>query len=500
MKDRWKQARNKMISDARKMLVVELSFLCGRYHATAWGRNVNEGEAEWPPSPYRLARALVDVWYRRRTDWPAERVQPLLEALSSAVRFQLPPSRSHHTRSYLSSNSWDPNDKQLVFDAFVAMDRNESVLLGFEATLPEASVQDLDDLLSELNYLGRSESLCRARAVQDPEGIEWNCVPIEGSEDSMEMNRVRVACVRSPEDYDRLASRAAGVRWFDALCMSTGQLLKEGWSDPPALLWTDYALDRQNLMEALQKKTKSKPSYQTRYRVARYALSSKVLPSIKETLPLAERVRAHLMGIHKRICEGDSSLVSSRFSGKDSLGRPLKDHHHAFFLPLDEDGDGRLDHVMVMSGEPFDVSEVAALDRFRSVWQTGGRPDVFFVLVSLSEDYGDCRSCAWVSATPYVTGRHYRRGRGTFEEWLSADLLKECGFHGLPLPMSVEWIQETRHTTKSVRWLEFIRSRKEKPDRRGFGCILRFDQPVAGPFALGSGCHFGLGLFVPINV
>ena len=47
------------------MPVLEITFPAGRYHATAWGRNVNEGDPEWPPSPFRLARALMDMRYRR---------------------------------------------------------------------------------------------------------------------------------------------------------------------------------------------------------------------------------------------------------------------------------------------------------------------------------------------------------------------------------------------------------------------------------------------------
>jgi len=46
------------------MLIIELAFLNGRFHATPWGRHVNEGAPEWPPSPYRLVRALYDTWKR----------------------------------------------------------------------------------------------------------------------------------------------------------------------------------------------------------------------------------------------------------------------------------------------------------------------------------------------------------------------------------------------------------------------------------------------------
>ena len=42
-----------------------LRFPWGRYHATAWGRQANEGAAEWPPSPWRILRALYATWRAR---------------------------------------------------------------------------------------------------------------------------------------------------------------------------------------------------------------------------------------------------------------------------------------------------------------------------------------------------------------------------------------------------------------------------------------------------
>ena len=37
----------------------------GRFHATPWGHHVNEGIVEWPPSPYRIVRALASSLYTR---------------------------------------------------------------------------------------------------------------------------------------------------------------------------------------------------------------------------------------------------------------------------------------------------------------------------------------------------------------------------------------------------------------------------------------------------
>jgi CRISPR-associated protein Csb2 len=475
------------------MLNIELQFLAGRYHATPWGRNVNEGEVEWPPSPYRLARALVDVWKRRRPEWKEDRVEPLLSAFEGVPRFLLPPATTAHTRSFLSSNERDVTSRQLVFDAFVTMERGDKLIMGFDSTLSPYEKEDLVSLLAELNYLGRSESWIRARIIEGPEDVAWNCGPASDRLVARAEN-VRLACLRPKGNYEANIQAMTGYRWMDALCLTSDALLQEGWSDPPALSWVDYQRPGDALLPVFKKKA---PALQSKFRVAKFALSSKVLPRIQETVSFAERIRGHLMGIHKRIRDDNPALVSPRLSGKDTEGKPLKGHQHAFYLPLDEDGDGRLEHLIVAVSEPFDGAELAALDRLRSVWQSGGRPDVNLVLVSLASEPLAYRSSTWVSVTPFVTSRHYRKGRGSFKEWLCGEITKECGFHGLPQPINIEWIPHTPHTSSPVRWTEFLRGRKGKPERGGYGCIVTFSEPVRGPFALGSSAHFGLGLFLP---
>ena len=302
------------------MLVIELQFPAGRYHATPWGRNVNEGDPEWPPSSYRLARAIVDVWKRRKPDWPQERVEPLLRGMSGPANFLLPPATAAHTRSYLSSNTRNPNDKQLIFDAFVVFDPDARVFVGFDSDLETSSLQDLNTLLEELNYLGRSEAWVRARVVQPPSGIEWNCPPAASAPQSNGRELVRVACLVPPDEYVKVPSRPTDQSWLEALCLTTRELLGEGWSNPPALSWLDYLRPKEPLPSTLRKELTSSG---TRFCCARYALSSKVLPSIKETVSFAERVRGHLMGIHKRIKDQNPTLVSPAFSGKGQDAGPV---------------------------------------------------------------------------------------------------------------------------------------------------------------------------------
>ena len=58
-----------------------IRFPLGRYHANPWDRAVNEGASEWPPSPWRLLRALVATWHTRWPDLPAPVLDGLLDAL-----------------------------------------------------------------------------------------------------------------------------------------------------------------------------------------------------------------------------------------------------------------------------------------------------------------------------------------------------------------------------------------------------------------------------------
>ena len=478
------------------MLAIELQFPGGRYHANPWGRNVNEGEVEWPPSPYRLARALIDVWKRRRPDWPEEKVLPIIKALAKPPSYYLPPAVAAHTRSFLSTNEKDPSAKQLIFDAFVVVDRDEKTIIGFDSDLEADEAADLEELLDELNYLGRSESWVRAQVARQVNENDWNCLPANHSSETSGGESVQVACLLSAVDYEGSSSRPESYSWLRSLCMDTKELLADGWSSPPVLAWVDYKRKENALQPS---SVRIIPSRRSRYRVAKYALYSTVLPQVQSTVSFAERIRSHLMGIHKKVVGDDPTKVSRMFSGKNPDGKPLNGHRHAFFLPLDEDGDGRIDHLLVTSAEPFGESELSALDRLRSVWQPDRRPDVEFVLTSLMEEPPVQDKNKWISVTPFVTARHYRKGRGSFDEWLDKEIEKECLFHNLPVPKTIRWIPYADKYNRPIRWLEFMRSRKNFPVRRGYGCIIEFDQPVSGPFSLGSGCHFGLGLFMPFG-
>jgi CRISPR-associated protein Csb1 len=109
------------------MLAIRLTFPAGRYHATPWGRHVNEGDVAWPPEPWRLLRALIATWHHKLKHERPETEQQLaalIETLASqAPSFRLPPATHSHSRHYLPQ--WKAGDTSLVLDAFASISPTE---------------------------------------------------------------------------------------------------------------------------------------------------------------------------------------------------------------------------------------------------------------------------------------------------------------------------------------------------------------------------------------
>ena len=164
---------------------------------------------------------------------------------------------------------------------------------------------------------------------------------------------------------------------------------------------------------------------------------------------------------------------------------------------MDQDNDGRIDHLLLKAARPFEPTELEALDRLHAIWQPDGKPDIDLVLVSLAKSFKSTNAKHWTSATPFVLKRHHRKGRGTYQEWLVKEIERECTIHGFPSPERIELIDHTIRGGHQLRWMEFVRSRKGSRPLQAHGCRLTFKGEVDGPFALGALCHFGLGLFVP---
>lgn len=529
------------------MIAIELRFLGGRFHATPWGRHVNEGAIEWPPSPWRLARALIANWRRKHPQVPVETVRALVGVLASSPEFYLPPAVVAHTRHYMRRYRAGKSD--MVFDSFLKLDRKQPVVaLWRDYDLPAEQVAALETLLSDLGYFGRAESWVDARVLTDWQG-ETNCRPAADHADGGE--RVQVLSVQPAEEYAAwragaaeqalatltaqkcAAAEAKGkdpekVRLSDGDCQKalahlpedllealhadTADLRKQGWNTPPGSVSVPYLLPP-NALQGRRHFPRQVSAW--RPTVARFAVAGTVRPRLTETIYVAETMRQALMR---------RSHAAMVFAGKDEHGTPLRGHQHAFILPADDDQDGRLDHIVVYGKHGFDHAAQRALAVVNRLRQTAGRPDVQLVLIGLgdAEAYGgyDVRagmtpqlatSRTWVSRTPFLLSRHPKRHKdgsprlrddATWMDGPEDQLRRALQHQGFPDPAALTALDHVLAAGKPVRWLSFAWQRRDKAEApavpQGFGFRLEFAEPVQGPIALGYGCHFGLGQFAAL--
>lgn len=482
-------------------MILELSLLGGRYHATPWGRHPNEAAAEWPPSPFRLLRALVDAWYRKHPALDAEVVERALRAIAAPPSFWLPPACQSHTRAYLSQNKEDlTKDKQLVFDGFVVVDRGARIVAGWPGvTLDEEAARALRLLAESVGYLGRSESWVRMSIADDRE-VAWNCRPLGNGAVEPGVEVVTVAGVAAPAHYDarpfvvpaRGKQKARTLPWLEALTWGSAEVLAHTMDRPPAMepLFYTRAVDA---LDARPPPTR-RPEVRT-VEVAAYALECRVPVPVTEAVHVGEQVRRRLLGALRAIV-GDAR-GTPLFTGKDASGRPLVGHVHASILPLDADGDGYLDRLLVVSPRALGRDEQRALDRLRPLPRKHGHPLIVTPIRYGTREELLQRATELVSHTPFAPPHHFRSKRdGDLGTWLGRQLRLEAERRGLPAIVHIERVARPIASRRSMRWLDFRRARKSDAPRPAFGLKITFAEPVLAPLSLGYASHFGLGIFV----
>ena len=111
--------------------------------------------------------------------------------------------------------------------------------------------------------------------------------------------------------------------------------------------------------------------------VARYLLAGRPRPRIADAVKIGEVMRTAAMSKFGWEPDQDTGkripLAPWRISGRDALGRPVRDpaHPHAFWLPEDADDDGWIDHVTVFVAGGMDADIQSRLDRITRIWITG---------------------------------------------------------------------------------------------------------------------------------
>lgn len=502
-------------------LVLRQEFPLGRFHATPWRVNpFDDPHGEWPPSPWRLVRAVTARWYQWARETETETDVTTLERLQGALcrstyAFHLPPAacKGRSLRQYHPTEfGWRPAEKKkagtrsygtsLVQDNYWCVPPESSVwwfIQGDDWTDELRAL--LAQCLERVTYFGRAETLtCIRVASSTNDGpTAPNCSLVD--------KRVGGAVpVLSPleaatrDDIERTTDNPEAVKR----------------AVPPGARWL-YA--RRPLRPA-SRECRRVPEHWPDCHLLQFAIGWNVAPEPREIVRLTSRFRGAVLRELLRLKAGDPSATWTRVSknvrgaiadmaGKDANDEPLKGHRHTEFLAWCESE--RPTRLLVWrSSRAFDLDEQEAilLAAARDVsWAaTGADADEWKVrLVPLDRDvppppgFGGEKSTVWESVTPYVPPRHHLRGGKEREhESIPDQVRRELARRGIEQSVEVD-------VDGPPRWISVHVPRREANNRafiggrRGQMIRLRFAAPVAGPIRLGHSSSFGLGLFRPVQ-
>ena len=471
------------------MITLEFRFERGKYHATKWGRNVDEGFVDWPPSPWRIMRAIIYSWKMYHSDIAEDVVWPILQAMiSSKILFKLPPARQAHTRHYvpLSFTKNKRLAKAKMLDSFVVVGKESPMYAIWEDTVLDVAQQKtLQDILSSIRYIGRSESICTVRMTDKK--IEPNCAPLNG----------RIA--EDMEITDVLAPSEEAT--LDRLCVNIRNLHKKHrMVYPPGSMLVQYTRMASSLSAMPSPPVRDNPIHVT---AMRFAITGKVRPWVTDAVKIGDSFKRAAMSAYGTQNPGSMSWA---LSGMDIKGDIMRDNHsHAFFLPTDEDGDRKLDHVTVVAKHPFEQDVIVALASIRRIRHSGELLRITYLARGKKENFKAPilqRSKRWVSDTPYALNRHMKTRRMGERKCVvdgpEEQLRRETQSRGMP---SIKEI-EVKTGVKVHGFLPVQYNRWRKGGLPGFGAYavrIEFEESVDGPISLGHASHFGLGMFVPEN-
>ena len=497
-------------------LVLRQTFPLGRFHATPWRVNpFDDSHGEWPPSPWRLVRAVVARWYqwdREITEKPDFRqLDELIAALCvSSYGFHLPvhtragkPLRQYFPQEF----GWNPKGKKkaavrsystsLAQDNYWCVAPDEVVWWFLESdkwTEPLANM--LDHCLERITYFGRAESFTQLRRSSES-APKPNCV---------------LADRRAPSTIPVVVPRTDAKR--DDIERVSGDIKP---TIPPGARMM-YAL---RPTRPPTHEIPLAPAIRRDRNLFQFAIGRNVAPELRAIVRLTARFHGRVIQELVWIKTGNPKATWKRagtnvreaiaeMTGKDANGKPLTGpHRHTEFLAWCEDGTPtRL--LVWRDGRSFDDDEQTAVLLAASrefSWAAAGQDaDTWKVkLVPLDRavppppGFDGGRSQVWESLTPYVPPRHHlRNGKPRQRESLVAQIRRELSLRGF---VDTNGIKIEQLSDPSWVAVHIPRGGATKRtfigDRRGYRLRLTFREPIEGPLRLGHSSSFGLGLFRP---
>ncbi len=501
------------------MFTLRIAFPWGRYYAHPWGQNpARIAEAEWPPSPWRLLRAIAAAWFQANPGREAstELIQTL-EALGRELpTFVLPKvafSRTVHYQPYFKKDK-DANARAEYQPArhenhFVGLGGDVLIrwqLSGVNDTLAHTVRSLVGDIASYIGYLGRADSVCEVEVV---DAVGDTQATVEVSVQDGKPCRQIGSAYRDVFCPDPATFQAADLwkRRADNTATDSAQkhlvqaLLDASQPLPDGAGWFSYRMPtgwpERWIVRHARPVGRAVASRRIVGRFLEFSLQCRIPVPAKFTVSIADLFRREAIRRHR--------ASSFALSGHDRPAGDDASHQHAFYLPTPDESRLCLSRLRVWCAFGFTQEEVNALMGVDAMRWAGGRFPVRPVLLRLERDLPErSASRVWRSTTPFVPPRHWYRKKlaeGRVREPDSPqNQLRACLRENETDPSAA---RVSRFGAADRNWdisKVHVRSDAQNESAHRVGLYLEVAFPVPTPLlfpSYGHSAHFGLGQFEP---
>lgn len=466
--------------------ILRITLLSGRYGATPWGRSEYEGHVEYPPSPWRLLRAVLHGGFAL-SGTPGQLPEGLAEVVhllgQQPPRYHLPYGEYGQIRGFRAAygcehipplrtkgptkyNTKGPKPRPFI-DSYLQLGASSALHTCWPVDLTAEQERLLSACLAGLGYLGRAEYPAIWQVV--PTMPEANCLPDpEGS--------LSVLCCTAAGSIEGLLTNPQEAR-------------KAGLPAPTGQQWLRY-----------------------RYRPVRpmglaggagTRQANRALFALLPPFPLpATAGMAWTDRLHRALLQ--RAPTSPLFSGL-AAGQPLAEDQRAWYRW--EAADGNLTLLDVLSPQPFGDAEVEAL---RSLQRLYGRGGMQVPLRLMRLDAAPIASgCKLRTTTPmllYTTPRPGRLQRTPAGQAIQS-LLWGVGQQGKLDPSAFAWLEDDNriavdhpaHGRITAQVSEVVdegqvigRGDRNAASSLGYHLLLEAEKPMP-LLGVGWGRHFGAG-------
>jgi len=514
------------------MIYFRFKFPANRYHSTPWGSHVNEGAVDWPPSPWRLLRALISVGFTHK-NWGEHVPDGFISIVDLLAgqhpSYSIPQTILTHTRHYMPVHEGKNVKSAKVLDTCVRLPDDAALWMRYNVVLSPEQAEMLGELTVNLPYLGRAESWVDAKVLTKCDAdLSWEEPTTEthasrdsvihrvlSPTDSKEYLRWRTEQLERAFSAEtdkrgkkltatqrRNVERIYPVTVTDCLLRSTSSLQKDGWSQPPGSAWIDYRLSMKSSGSTQRLRPRRAEESRMRPTTALLELCSEsvrgsTLPPFSSSVFVGEAL--HKASISK-LGQTENEHAKIVLTGKDFEGNFVNGHQHVHFLPLSLGNHRRINYVLVHSPAGFCRESQDAIASVDSIYAAKlpktqvtllGFDTITRVAEEIVRTHAGSSSLftgsrRFSSLTPFVASKHLRR---TYQ--LEQNVADECQYRGLPQPTIIR-----RKRNEGRFRLARIGTGKQPPKGEGWFLELEFPEVLHDmPLTLGYGSHFGLGQF-----